>query len=268
MAKSKKMVILSDLHCGHLAGLTPPRWQVQAPEGEGRTKREKFAVSQKEAWNWYLKTITRNGPYDVVVVNGDAIDGRGERSGGLELITSDREEQVAMATVAVQKAMNGRKTKVVLTYGTPYHVGDQEDWENMLADNLYAEKIGAHEWIDMGGVIFDFKHNIGGSSVPHGRATAVSRETLWAKLWADCGKIPDVDVLVRSHVHYRMYVEDSMGVRLITPALQTQGSKYGARRCSGTVDFGITFAEVSDGEYSIWFELADLESEKSSAIVV
>ncbi|MFV0422206.1 hypothetical protein [Oleidesulfovibrio sp.] len=29
----KRIVILSDLHCGHLAGLTPPGWQLP-PRGE------------------------------------------------------------------------------------------------------------------------------------------------------------------------------------------------------------------------------------------
>ncbi len=207
----KRMLVISDLHCGHVAGLTPPRWQIKPKQEKdvGHTKREKFAGLQKESWDWYVRAVSRHGPYDVVVCNGDAIDGSASRSGGTELLTTDRQEQCDMARYAIRKAAGGPKCKIFMTYGTAYHTGQEEDWEALIATDLNAAKIGSHEWIDCGGVVFDFKHHIGGSSIPHGRHTAVARDALWSDLWAARGKAPKSDVLIRSHVHYHQYCGDA-----------------------------------------------------------
>lgn len=264
----KRMLVLADLHCGHVCGLTPPSWQTAPPTTKGRTKRAKFADLQKEAWAWFVRETSKYRPYDMIFVNGDAIDGRGERSGSTELVTVDREEQANMALVAIQKNMNGRKTKVALTYGTAYHTGSSEDWENRIAEDLNAVKIGAHEWVNLDGVIFDFKHHIAGSQIPHGRHTATAREALWSALWAEQGLSPSSDVLIRSHVHYHQYCGGGFSemLRMTTPGLQTMGGKYGARRCSGLIDYGFLVFEASKKEYVWWARLAELRGQKSSAI--
>jgi hypothetical protein len=87
----KRVLIMSDLHCGHRVGLTPPDWQYRPGV------RSKWRKIQQACWNWYANEIEEAGPFDVVIVNGDAIDGRGERSGGTELLTTDRHEQVEIA---------------------------------------------------------------------------------------------------------------------------------------------------------------------------
>jgi hypothetical protein len=264
-----RILVISDLHCGHRAGLTPPRWQIK-PSGPERhwTKREKFSVIQKESWEWYSRNVKASGPYGLIVCNGDAIDGRGERSGGTELIATDLEEQCDMAEVCIQQAMS-RGTKLVMTYGTAYHTGQLEDWENRIASNLKAEKIGSHEWIETHGKVFDFKHHIGSSGIPHGRHTAVSKDRLWNLLWAARSQQPNADVLIRSHVHYFQYCGDStMGLRMTTPALQTMGSKYGSRRCSGVVDFGFIVFDVDKSGMSWGEVLADLPCEKASVMKI
>jgi hypothetical protein len=244
----KRLLLLADLHCGHLVGLTPPAWQTEAPESDGRTKRAKFAPIQREAWQWYAKNVAAGGPYDLVVVNGDAIDGRNDRSGSCEQITPDRQEQVDMACTAIRQAMIG-KPKLVMTYGTAYHTGDQEDWENDIAKELGSMKIGSHEWIDIEGVVFDVKHHINSSQVPYGRHTALNRDAVWSLIWADKQYTPRAQVVVRSHVHYFAAALDDMEphLRLTTPALQAMGTRFGARQCSGLVSFGFVIFEVRRG---------------------
>jgi hypothetical protein len=141
-----------------------------------------------------------------------------------------------------------KDTKLILTYGTPYHTGDQEDYENKIADDLNAEKIGGQEWVETEKVVFDFKHFIGSSQVPHGRHTASAREALWSELWAQRGLAPRSDVIIRSHVHYHQYCGDALSLRMTTPCLQTLGSKFGSRKCSGLVDYGFLVFEVTRGK--------------------
>lgn len=265
---SKRLLVLSDLHCGHLAGLAPPRWQIKPGSETNLTKREKFAAVQEDAWRWYANAIRKHGPYDVVVVNGDAIDGQGTRSGGTELLTADREEQADMATYCIRRALSPKTKHVVMTYGTAYHTGDAEDWENKIAANLSA-KIGSHEWIDVEGVIFDLKHHLGGSGVPHGRATALSREALWAALWAETDMAPNSDVLIRSHVHYHAGSFDlamKPNLRMTTPALQAFGSKYGSRRCSGIVNLGFLVFECQKKTFTFECVHARLRTQKASVL--
>ena len=259
-----RIMVMSDLHCGHRGGLTPPPWHGVVGTG----KREEFNRIKREAWEWYSTSVEKNGPFDLVVVNGDAIDGRGEASGGTELDVIDREEQCEMAEFCIREAM-GKGTKVIMTYGTAYHSGKEEDWEHLIASSVNAEKIGSHEWVSVGGSIFDFKHHVGGSTIPHGRHTAIARDALWSKLWADSGLQPKTDVLVRSHVHYFQYCGDPhLGLRMTTPALQVAATKYGARRCSGLVDFGFVVFDVSKSGLA-WHEvLGKVESAKPEAIVL
>jgi len=137
-----------------------------------------------------------------------------------------------------------------MTYGTAYHTGDVEDWENYVARDLDA-KIGSHEWFDIYGVVFDFKHKVGSSSIPHGRGTAIAKEKLWNQMWALRDEQPNADVIVRSHVHYSFMVgEPGNWLGLTTPALQAAGTKYGGRQCSNTVDLGVVVFDVyPDGRY-------------------
>ena len=131
MAKSKRALIISDLHCGHIVGLTPPGWQWKVKSDSPNIA--KYGKIQGVLWNKYRKMISSLKPIDVLIVNGDAIDGKGKKSGSTEQITSDRQEQCLMATRCIQEIA---APKVYLTYGTGYHTGDDEDFENEIVDHV------------------------------------------------------------------------------------------------------------------------------------
>jgi hypothetical protein len=262
----KRVLVISDTHCGHLVGLTNPGWWVVEKDIEAsRTKRNKYANVQRQCWQFYADGLKKFGPFDVVLFNGDAIEGKGERSGSTELVTADREEQAEMAVAAIRPGMS-RKSKLVMTFGTASHTGKEEDWESLVASDLGAEKIGSHEWVDVEGVIFDLKHHCSSSSVPHGRHTAAARERLWNVLWAERQFQPKADIVVRSHVHYYDFCGGVNWLGLTTPALQGMGTKYGGRVCSGTVDFGFLVFECSKGQYSWSKHIAEIQSQKATAI--
>lgn len=242
----KKVLFISDLHCGHLVGLTPPGFQ--AANNPTVPKKRKVAAVQRDQWDTYKAMVDKERPFDVIICVGDCIDGKGQRSGGTELLTTDRGEQGIMATYAIKEAMSA-STKVAMVYGTPYHTGVGEDWEDKVAEEVGAKRIGSHIFPEVEGVIFDVKHHVGGSSVPHGRATAIKREKLWNLIWSERNEQPNAQVLVRGHVHYHEYAGNSNSLCFTMPALQGYGSKFGKRRCSGTVDFGMVVFDVHEGEY-------------------
>ena len=243
----KRIVLMGDLHCGHRAGLTPPRWRNRQCSEEHVWR--KFTRVQEETWKLYAGFVKLLRPIDCLVVNGDLIDGRGEKSGGVELITADRNEQVKIAEECCEM---WDAPQIVITEGTPYHAGDIESWEAMIDDSLRQKgrqvKIGAHEWVDVNGYVFDVKHHVGSSTIPHGRYTIAARDELWNTLWHEAGLQPRADMVVRSHVHYCVggwhYVGGKRVDFMTLPALQAMGTRWGARRMSHTVDWGLMAYDI------------------------
>ena len=238
----KNIVALGDLHCGHIAGLTPPEWWVS------KAAAPKARAYQQESWQRYEQLVNNFGKrVDVLVVNGDAIDGRGERSGSVELITTDRNKQADMAVRCLEM---WKARKVIMTYGTPYHTGQAENFENRVAEALDAD-IANQQFVEIEGVVFSIKHKPAGTSgVPHGRHTGVARDRLWNVLHADLKNQPKADVILRSHAHYHAYAGGPGWLAMILPALQGPKSRYGERECVGVVDWGVVYFTVNKGSYT------------------
>jgi hypothetical protein len=247
--KRKRVLAIGDLHCGHHFGLTPPEWQESPKKPRGKL--------QSLYWDFYAEGVRRlrkHTAIDLLIVNGDAVDGPGKRSGSREQLTTDMLEQVEMALDCIKIV---KPKQVVLTFGTPYHVGSDNRTETLLAQWIRKEldvpvKIGSHESINVNGLMFDCKHKIGGSTIPHGRHTAGARTVLWNMVWAKRGQRPMADVFLRSHVHYHVYEGDPTFLAMTLPALQGLGDEYGSTQCEGMVDFGLVWFDVISRHEWTW----------------
>jgi len=259
--KMKRVVVIADMHCGHRVGLTPPDWQM-APQN---AERRKWAKAQKKLWAFYAKTIDSLRPINVLLVNGDCIDGRGQKSGGLELSFISQQEQCDVAAECIAYA---QAQTIIMTRGTDYHTGQSEELEDEIARTVGAKKIGNHEWVDVNGLMFDLKHHVGSSAIPHGRHTAVARDQLWGMIWADSGQAPRGDIIIRSHVHYYRFCGEMGWLGMTTPALQGLGGRYGSKRLSGVVDFGLVSFDVDRNGGYTWQAHITKVAQKSRAVRV
>jgi hypothetical protein len=245
----KKLVFISDLHCGNRTGLTPPKWQ--------RNNREGFYAKighfSEALWGFYTQAIDAEKPIDILICNGDAIDGKGFKSGGTELIESDRNDQIKMAQECIEYA--GAK-KVGIVNGTPYHTGSDDDFEAMLATLLKADYAN-HMHIEVEGVKFDIKHKTPSSVIPHGRYTGPRREAVWNAIWAERGLMEHADYIIRSHVHYYGLSEDATCTVITTPALEGW-TKFGSRECSGVFDVGLLAFECDAGAATLTKRFFDM----------
>jgi len=205
----KRVLVISDEHCGHDLGLTHPSDDFD----DGTT----HYLVRRTIWEWYQPLVKRLKPH-IVIVNGDAIDGDGKKSGGTEQLTTDRLKQCKMAVKTLKT--NPGKPKFFMSYGTGYHTGDDEDFEDIVAELIGAEKIGAEDTIDVNGLLINYRHHIGRSGIPHGRHTAVAKERLWNLMWAERGEYPKADVIIRSHVHYYDHFVGFGWLGITSPALQ------------------------------------------------
>jgi len=256
-----KIAAIGDLHCGHRAGLTPPGWQL--PIRGPNKRRNEWGKLQHELWREYLHIIDSIGNVDLLLVNGDCIDGRGQASGSTELITPDVGAQVDMAIECIDQWNTPER---VMSYGTAYHTGKYRDSEKDIA-RYFAATIQSHPFVKIGGITIDMKHKVGRSGIPHGRGTALSKERLWNTQWylRDGGQ-PLADLILRSHVHYYTYIGEADWTAMILPPLQAAGTKYGARQCSNTIDWGIIEFDVEDGRFGWEEHLMTLKANKTDVI--
>jgi len=258
-----KIILMSDLHCGHRAGMTPPEYQQSGEWGD----------VQKETWDRYNEIISRIGKADVVLVNGDLIEGKLPMTGGTELITSDRLEQGVMAEKTIRPAMK-KGAKLIASYGTKIHGGAEEDMEEIPVRNLGGE-IHSEPFIGVDGVVIGMRHFISGSANPYGVATPLLRDVVWNIVWAALNEQPGCDIIVRSHVHYWFEAHGSSGTSpsgkycaIITPSLQVAKTKYGGRIKSNHVDWGLYEIETEGGEYECHVHTFPVKANKSELIVL
>lgn len=237
----KRAIVISDLHCGHYFGMTPPEWWL--PESEEESK---IATWQRKTWEWLSSKAHDIGHVDHLIVNGDAIEGPGDRTHGTELIVRNLHKQVEMAYRTIQLFSFD---KITIIRGTPYHTGDGEDLEDLLAQR-FDTHAQDHAWLEYAGCIIDLKHHIGSSTVPGAIPPALTRESVWNAMWAEREMQPRANVFIRSHLHHFYEAGDGTFLCLVTPALQGW-TKYGSRRLSKTVSFGFLEFSITDkGEFS------------------
>ena len=230
--EGKKIVVLSDIHCGHYYGLTPPLWQ------------DVRHSLQRTLWDAYVRIVYEIGKVDLVVLNGDGLEGKGKRNEGLELLTADRFEQADMA----YQALSIFDTKKFhLTYGTPYHTGEGENFEEEIAIRLEAQ-IESRAALDVNGLFLDIRHFSPGSQTPMGPVTGLQREKIMALL---DDRIDKGGISIRSHIHKFYCVIDHHGAVFTTPCFQTH-SEFGAKKCSGDIDLGLLVFTVQDKNNWSW----------------
>lgn len=257
-----RILLPADTHCGSNIGLTPPAYQykiIKNPRTEEHHKRNKWARLQIECWEWYMRTLELLKPIHKCFILGDLIDGEGSKSGGTELITTDRKVQTCMAIEALEPI---QADGMVFVYGTPYHTGKYEDWETDVSHH-FGCKIGSHEWENINGVIFDLKHKQSNTKNP---ATSLYNEIVDNREWAITGEQPKADIIVRAHTHRFCSIQIE-GCRAISvPALQSYGSKFGSRQCTRKVHFGLIALDIwPDGFVQEHVLIAKLQGHKTQS---
>jgi len=235
--------IISDAHCGSWAGLTPPSGDNPLAPGY---------KARRQAWGLFVKGMA--SPVDLLIVNGDMIDGPSKKAGGRGLLTVDPGEQADMAVDVIRVAARV-KAPICMTVGTPYHVGTECDWEGEIAKRVEAKRYQPHLFPVLEGVPFSVKHKIGSAQLPQSRHTASARARLQNILWAEEWKgHPKARMFVRSHVHYYGGCFGIDWASFTTPGLQSLSNTpeaYGVRECEGVVHWGWVEVVCEKGTFDI-----------------
>lgn len=211
--RAETVGVLADLHCGSKWGMLPP----DDPS-------HKQNVGQRylwECWEW----IASNWPrLDLLVLNGDLIDGPQSKSRGHGILTADLSEQAEMAERCLRPLVDKlRPRKIARTAGTPYHEGRDGalkllDSHLGILQSRVAEECDPFD-IDLGGTVVNVKHHPEGSAALY-VGTVQDRETIWATIAEHRQGLPEAKILVRSHLHMYGRFDGCGKKHVITPCWQ------------------------------------------------
>jgi hypothetical protein len=212
----KKVLVVSDLHAGSIYA----NWPEDLPiKGGGYWTLSGQQKHLSMAWEALIDKVEELKP-DILVINGDSIDGCNRKSDGIPTVTTDFADQVKAAE-RLLRPIRDVVGEAYLIRGTEYHDTKNGQAIEMLGAALQVVPFREEQYSDwvlnleVDGVILNFCHHI---SVMQGfyRATAPDREGIWSAL-AGKHKVPDADCVVRSHVHIFVHVEHSEKHIVITP---------------------------------------------------
>lgn len=201
----KAIAVIGDLHCGSMYGLLPPGFISSDQREVTQNPLQRYLW---ECWENYWEQVFHY-PLAAVVVNGDLVDGTGRKSEGGESCLSRTVDQALAAEMCLEFAF--KKLWPVKRYfvaGTDYHVGTVGRDEESIAKSLRGEVYngeGAGQLVkevlnlQVDGVTGNFAHHT--SFAPVNKTQPIEKE-LQGSLLAELAGYPNIDYLVRNHVHY------------------------------------------------------------------
>jgi len=217
----KKVLVISDLQTGSMFS----NWPEDFPIKDGGTWRLNYKqMLIRNAWNQFCDKMSEIKP-DILVINGDVIEGHQEKNLGITTVTTNLREQASAAAVILSPLVQIVK-EVYFVKGTSYHDRETSGPVDAIAKELGAvpfRKGQYTDWVlnlEIDKVIINFVHRISIASGLY-RATPPDREGIWSAL-AGISKVPAADCVVRSHVHFYCHVEHSSKHIIITPGWQYQ----------------------------------------------
>jgi hypothetical protein len=240
-------VIISDIHDGNINAVCTPLAAKYIKHKRKRILQKKLY----EAWVWCSQQLTKP-EIDLLIINGDAIDGSNNKDLGSEVWTTSMVDQINDCTKLITDHYKFKN--VIVTTGSGYHVKRGADpFEEILAEKLaryetegdigrylrheilpkyFTKKEGTtrvdgalyrytdYKWrFKALNEVFSVTHHVSHSKVEFYRSTPLAREMVTAEL--DASKYsPDErpTILIRSHTHYYCLLDFSGSTGIITPA--------------------------------------------------
>ena len=198
LTESVTILLLSDLHVGSAFGLFPDKHTLSTGGRASLNTGQRYLL---RCWDDLCARLPDK--LDYLILNGDTVEGQQYKEQGLTVTEIDPEGQVD-AAYTLLAPLAEKATEVYCVAGTGYHVGKGARAEQALGRQLETVR---NEWnnpvwpwllLDIGGVILDIAHAQSGTI--RYKSSPLERELQFAQMIAGDLR-PDVDLIVRAHVH-------------------------------------------------------------------
>ena len=215
---SKIVIPTGDFHIGSKGSITLPEVITDA---DIPSKKEIIPANetQKEIIKIYERLCDQYPHPDLLILNGDLVDGRNYKESGLGLWSSDVEVQ---AKVFAELISWLKPRKIIGTSGSPYHSDKNPNMDATAIEK--CRTLGRKKGIFRQGYV---SANVNGCRMHARHKITVSKST-WQYRATPLGKARVLSVLAEdkygiykllfhSHAHYFMYVGDSSGLSMVLP---------------------------------------------------
>lgn len=208
---SKRVLVIGDLHVGSDVAVSPE--EIKLDSGNVISANE----IQLTILRQFQEMCDIAGKVDLLILNGDLVDGQNFVGRGKGILTTDMCKQVDTAVDLISE-INFRK--VVGCCGTPYHVD-----RNPNLDKMTIEKLGG-VCLDEISIIVEQTRIYANHRTPvrmsggH-RSQSISTDMLMSELNAESfGK--KVDVIFKSHAHYYLAYDNSKTLGFVCPCWKSR----------------------------------------------
>lgn len=227
----KFVLVVSDLHVGSAFGPLPEGFvgstgvelNLNKGPNEGLNRGQEYLL---ECWTHFVAAVPDE--VDVLIINGDAIDGQNIKERSRFLCETDPQFQARGAAQLI-KPLTDRARHIYVSRGSRYHVGPGAEDEEFFGALIHAKKGPdgryTRPWTHLmvNDVLFDAAHHQ--TSTIRYRSMPLDREIgFFLERYGRMRQmVPERVVIVRSHVHgsLRCYEEDGF-LAVSTPAWKLQ----------------------------------------------
>jgi len=243
VASSIDIALVADQHVGSKYGLWPPRFYDQFGNCVPLNKGQKYLRGK-----WIDVIACLPDPIDILIFNGDLIDGEAPKDKGWASMTTRLSTQRA-ACVVVNTPLTKKAKKIYATEGTDYH--ETHEGAQDLAEDLGAiPNTTGKAWIyarpsldlKVGEVYIEARHKLSGAVKYTSRA--LQNELEEARIAAlRKGYIPSL--IFGGHWHKYYVVEDAEGAAIACPGFELQ--RWWAkkqRRSRWMPDIGVVWVRI------------------------
>jgi hypothetical protein len=194
-----RVLVINDIHVGSDHAICSEK-----PTSNGHKVRpNRLQKKLLKGWKECIKMIKE--PPDIIVINGEPIDGNNKKGYSKELWAQELTDQVRDFVKLFDMLPQKRSTKIYLTRGSAYHVDiEGTPIEEFVGDYIGAEtfrglKANYHLPLRINGKLLSFAHETGYSKNFPARGNKLAQE--WTTHAASVNNKDRWDYSIRAHIH-------------------------------------------------------------------
>ena len=219
-AKSKTVVVLSDLHIGSTLGLWPHGFVANEGFPIGQNKFQKWLWScWLDCMAWVQKAVG-DDPFEIVF-NGDLVEGIHHRT--TQVMSADVGDQCSAVTDVIS-GLSRLAERVFVVQGTEVHTRNDECRIGKALDAVKDSETGKHAFdrllLTVNGCHVSFAHHMQTTIRPYLEASQHSINLGTEIIESARSGQPIPSVIVRAHRHLHGVWSDGVGMSISTGAWQ------------------------------------------------
>ena len=232
--------IIADLHGGSNVS-------VCLPEFTDRDHNMTYVANpvQMHLWDKWCAMRRKMGHLDVLICNGDLVEGVNRKESGHGVITTNVHAQAYIAATLIKMI---DANEIYVTEGSKYHTGETSG-DQIVCEMIGGTWLGLHQFLKIGQITIHVRHAIGYSSVPYSRCTAQRKEAMIMK-----SEGTNVDIYVRSHTHKFNFSGDANDLTINTPCWKGRDG-FIDKRSQEMPDNGYVILEIDESNYRWDYEV-------------